>query len=79
MKLVPSFSRRGAGMSVAAVAALLASVSAHAALPTVVSDAITSFQTDTVSLINLGWPFLIAVFGGMLLMKLFKKVANKAT
>lgn len=58
---------------------LLLAVNAHAALPTAVDTAITEFKTDASSLIDKGWPLLIAIFGGMLMMKLFKKVANKAT
>lgn len=52
---------------------------ANAALPTVVGTSITAIQTDALSLIDLGWPLLVAVFGGLLFMKLFKKVGNKAT
>lgn len=54
-------------------------VSAHAALPTAVDTAFTDFQANATALIDKGWPLLIAVFGGMVLMKLFKKVGNKAT
>ena len=53
--------------------------SANAALPAIVGTSITSFQTDALALIDLGWPLLVAVFGGMVFMKLFKKVGSKAT
>lgn len=52
---------------------------ANAALPTALNTAFADFQTDALSLIDKGWPLLIAVFGGMLFMKLFKKIANKST
>lgn len=54
-------------------------MSAHAALPTAVDTAFTDFQANATALLDKGWPLLIAVFGGMVLMKLFKKVGNKAT
>lgn len=65
--------------AVAATLAMGAVSSAHAALPTAVDDAFTAFQADAVALIDKGWPLLVAVFGAMILMKLFKKVGNKAT
>lgn len=58
---------------------LLGSVSAHAALPAAVDTAFTDFQANATALLDKGWPLLIAVFGGMVLMKLFKKVGSKAT
>lgn len=79
MTLKVKLGRVGSAMSAAAVLSLLGTSSAHAALPTAVTDAITAFQADATSLINAGWPLLVAVFGGMILMKLFKKVGNKAT
>jgi hypothetical protein len=65
--------------AVAGALALGAVVPAYAALPTAVDTAFTDFQSNAVALIDKGWPLLIAVFGGMVLMKLFKKVGNKAT
>lgn len=66
----------------AAVAATLvmgAVTSAHAALPTALDTAFETFQADATSLLEKGWPLLLSVFGGMVLMKLFKKIGNKAT
>lgn len=65
--------------AVAVTLAMGAAASAHAALPAAVDTAFTDFQANAVALIDKGWPLLIAVFGGMVLMKLFKKVGNKAT
>lgn len=65
--------------AVAATLAMGAFASAHAALPTAVDTAFTDFQANATALLDKGWPLLIAVFGGMVLMKLFKKVGNKAT
>lgn len=60
-------------------ATALAASSAHAALPAAVDTAFTEFQANATALIDKGWPLLIAVFGAFVLMKLFKKVGNKAT
>lgn len=79
MTLKTALGRVASVVSAAAGVSLLATSSAHAALPTAVTDAITAFQGDATALINAGWPLLVAVFGGMILMKLFKKVGNKAT
>ncbi|MBI2779419.1 MAG: hypothetical protein HYX62_06525 [Gammaproteobacteria bacterium] len=49
---------------------------ANAALPAVID---TSITTDALALIDKGWPLLIAIFGGMLFMRLFKRVGNKVT
>lgn len=58
---------------------ILAASTAQAALPTAVDTAFTDFQANATALLDKGWPLLIAVFGGMVLMKLFKKVGSKAT
>lgn len=62
----------------AAGVAVLGFASAHAALPTAASDAITGLQTDGTSLIALGWPLAAALAGGLALIGVFKKVLSKA-
>lgn len=52
---------------------------AHAALPTAASDAITAVQTDGAAMITAGWPVAVAIVGGLVLIKLFKKVVGKVT
>lgn len=52
---------------------------ANATLPTVIDTSIATLQTDALALIDKGWPLLIAIFGGMLFMRLFKRVGNKVT
>lgn len=79
MNLKANLARVASGISVASLLTFLSMSSAHAALPVAVTDALTSFKTDATDLITAGWPVLVAVFGGMVLMKLFKKVGNKAT
>lgn len=65
----------------AAGAALVgASVSsAFAALPEEVNAAFTAVQTDGLAMIAKGWPVVTAIVGGMILIKLFRKVANRST
>lgn len=48
-------------------------------LPSYVTEAFTKLSGQTEALIAAGWPVLILVFGGLTLMKLFKKFGNKAT
>lgn len=48
-------------------------------LPTYVTEAFTKLSGQAEALIAAGWPVLILVFGGLTLMKLFKKFGNKAT
>ena len=56
---------------------LAAMSSAFAAVPAVVGTTLTSVQTDGLAIIDLVWPVVIAIFGGLLLIKLFKKAASK--
>lgn len=53
--------------------------SANAALPAEATDALTAVSADGVALIAAGWPVLVAITGGIIIMKLFKRVVNKAT
>ncbi len=58
---------------------LFASGSAHAALPVGVTDAFTAMTDNWTSLETAAWPVVASITGGLILIKLFKKVANKAT
>lgn len=51
---------------------------AHAALPEGASTAFTTIQTDGLALIDLAWPVAVAITGGFILLKLFKRAANRA-
>lgn len=53
--------------------------SAHAALPAEATAAFTSMNTDGSSMIAQGWPILVAITGGLILMGIFKKVLSRAT
>lgn len=53
--------------------------SAMAELPTAATAAMTGLETDAGSMLDAGWPIAVAVVGGLLLFKLFKKVTGKAT
>lgn len=54
------------------------SMQAQAALPTEATAAFTSLETDTTTLLGLVWSAVAAVTVGWVLIKLFKKGANKA-
>jgi hypothetical protein len=53
--------------------------SAAAELPPAATAAMGSLETDAGSMLDAGWPIAVAVVGGLLLLKLFKKVTGKAT
>jgi len=65
--------------SVSVVSLLGLAAGANAALPTAASDAITAVQTDGAAMITAGWPVAVAIVGGLVLIKLFKKVVGKVT
>lgn len=50
---------------------------ASAELPAVVGTTLSGIQEDAMAAIDLVWPIMLAVFGGLLLMKLVKRAANK--
>jgi steroid 5-alpha reductase family enzyme len=64
-----------------ALAAVLsvAAASSHAALPEAATNAITSIQTDGVAMIDAFWPVAVAITGGFVILKLFRKGVGKAT
>lgn len=74
------FSKIKKGLSglVALAVTSVASV-AHAALPVAATDAITAIQTDGTAMIDAGWPVAVAIFGGLIIVKLFKKVLTRVT
>lgn len=62
---------------VTAVLTFFGSGSAMAALPAGATTAFTEIQTDALALVDLAWPAVIAVTIAFILLKLFKKSANK--
>lgn len=58
---------------------LLTTGGAFAAIPTEATDAITGVQTDGLAMISAGWPVVSAIVGGLILIKLFKKVMSKVS
>jgi len=50
---------------------------ASAALPAIVGTEITAMQVDALAAIDLVWPFLLAVIGGFIVMKIVKRGVNK--
>jgi hypothetical protein len=52
--------------------------SASAALPAAATTAFAEVQTDGLALIDLAWPVVIAITSAFIIIKLFKKAANKA-
>jgi len=59
------------------VTALTAVSAANAALPAVIGTTLTSVQEDGLAMADLIWPVVGAIFGAMLLIKLFKRFGNK--
>jgi len=51
--------------------------SAFAVLPDGATAAFSTVQTDALALVDLAWPAVIAVTTGFIILKLFKKAANK--
>lgn len=63
---------------VAVVASAVAAVSsAHAELPAVIGTTLTTVQSDGLAMADLVWPVVGAIFGAVLLFKLFKRFGNK--
>lgn len=63
--------------SLAVLAASLTSGAAFAALPSGVSEGLTTIKTDGLALVDLVWPVIIALVGAAIVMKLFKRFVNK--
>jgi hypothetical protein len=62
------------------VAAVIAAPSvAFAALPAGATSGFTQIQTDSLELLDLAWPVVIAITTGFILLRMFKKAANKVT
>ena len=60
-------------------ASVLVIQAAHGALPKESSTAFTAILTDAKALEALAWPTLIGITTIFVIMKLFKRAANKAT
>lgn len=76
MQLVTK-ARAAQGAIIAASVGL--ATTAQAALPEGVTAAFTTVQTDAGSMIDAGWPVLVGITVGFVLMKLFKKVVSRAS
>jgi len=63
------------GLMIAGFAGLMGS--AFAAVPTEVGTALAAVETDALALVALVWPYVLSVFGAVLLFKIFKRVASK--
>jgi len=50
----------------------------NAAVPAVIGTTITGVQTDALAVIDLVWPFVLAILGGFILFKIVKRAMNKA-
>lgn len=71
------FSRVRVFGGIGAVAGSLLAGAALAEVPAVVGTTITGLQTDALAMVDLMWPFVLAVAGGILLIKIGKRVINK--
>lgn len=64
--------------SLIAMAMLSIAGAANAALPAAIGTGITALQEDVLDLVDLVWPFVLAVSFAVLLFKFYKRVINKA-
>lgn len=62
---------------VIATSLTLVSTGAHAALPLAISTELAVVQTDALALADLIWPVVIAIFGAIVMFKLFKRFGSK--
>lgn len=70
--------KKGCKAVAASTAVVVAGIgSAVAAIPAVVGTTLTSVETDALAMIDLVWPIVLSIFGGLLLIKLFKRAGNK--
>ena len=78
MKFLSAVRSRAVQVTAAVSALFLGVISnAHAELPTGATTAFSAVQSDALALIDLAWPAVIAVVTGFIILKLFKKAANK--
>jgi len=64
--------------AVAVVGTTVAGIgSAVAAIPAVVGTTLATVQTDGLGMIDLVWPVVVTIFGGILLITLFKRAGSK--
>lgn len=63
---------------VTAIGALLSS-NASAAVPEAATTALTSIATDGTTLIDAGWPVLLAITTGFVLLRLFRRLVGAVT
>jgi TRAP-type C4-dicarboxylate transport system permease small subunit len=61
----------------ALISGLFVSLSALAALPAAATQAFTDLQTDGIALVNAAWPVVGAIVVAFVLIKLFRRAANK--
>jgi len=83
LKIIPKgndmFNRLKVKSAALAAASLGFVGSAFADLPSEATGAITAVQTDGLAMISAGWPVVAAITGGLILIKLFKKVMGKVS
>lgn len=62
----------------AALALTFGAVTASVAdIPAIVGTTLTEVQADGIAMIDLVWPVVVTIFGGILLITIFKRAANK--
>lgn len=79
MKQKLAFLRNRSAQYAAAGSALVMAgmQSAHAELPAAATTAFTTINTDGLALIDLAWVPVIGITAGFIIIKLFKRAANK--
>ncbi|WP_445619179.1 major coat protein [Kushneria sp. Sum13] len=75
-----ALSQNAAGKTAGIGALMVAGISAaHAELPAEASDAISQVGSDGAAMIAQAWGPVVSIVGGLVLIKLFKKVVSRAT
>lgn len=64
-------------VAVSATIGAAMATTANAALPTGIDTSLAAVQTDALAMADLVWPVVIALFGSVVLFKLFKRYASK--
>lgn len=60
----------------AGLTALFAAGAANAAVPAVIGTSLTVIQDDSLAVIDLMWPVVLAVAGGFVLIKIVKRLIS---
>lgn len=60
-----------------ATALVVASASSVAAVPAVLGTALTGIETDSLAVVDLGWPIVLSITGAFVLFKIVKRIVRQ--